>query len=67
MHIGRWHPGTLGFLWIADLLLLPLLVPGNATGMEILIAVALWLVPTAALAAATWAWTRHARTHRAGR
>ena len=56
MHATRWH--VLGAWWIADLVLLLLLIPGNLNGGGLMIAVSLWLPPTAALALATW-WRLH--------
>ncbi len=62
MLIGRRHYGTLGLLWVADFLLLFMLIPSNPNGRGVVTAVALWLVPTAALAAATWFWWRRIRS-----
>jgi hypothetical protein len=61
MLIGRNHAGTLAMLWMADALLLLLLAPSNPDGRALLIAFLLWIVPTTALAAATWRRWRHAR------
>lgn len=61
MLLGRFHPGLLGLLWLADLMLLPVLIPANADSRDSLIAVTLWLVPTAMLVVATWRWSRRAR------
>ena len=61
MLLGRRYSGMLGFLWVADLLLLLLLIPGNPESRDLLIATSLWLVPTAMLVVATWRWSRRAR------
>lgn len=58
MIVGRW-PGTLGILWLLDLMLLGLLLPAGAQGQDLRIAVILWMVPTTLLALASWRWWKH--------
>lgn len=53
----RWHPGVLGILWIADVVLLMMLWPtGGSTPVGAVLF--MWLVPTALLAVVTWWWLR---------
>lgn len=53
----RWHPGVLGVLWIADVVLLLTLWPTGA-GAPVGAVLFMWLVPTLLLAAGTWWWLR---------
>ena len=62
MLLGRTHLEIIGLLWLADLMLLPVLIPANAGATDFLVALSLWLVPTVILAGATWRWRKHART-----
>lgn len=61
MRVGHWHPGIIGVVWTLDGLLLLMLVPDNASAVDLLIAFGLWAVPTMGLGLGTLVWWRHRR------